>query len=225
MATSTAAPARPETHARQIFRTRDLRIRLGVHDQREFRHAWSGFLPQVGRFVVEYRMRGLRGVMNFVGGLFKAGCRCGGDAPPQRENVLLRQGRGGAGAGWPLENAPHTRGFTQPLESTPYTRLVTLFHVRARSFPTGWSHRTSGPASSPTTAADPVAIFAPTSMQTSHFRRHQPSKRLPIATSSLSIRQVARVAQLDRASASGAEGCGFDPRLAYQLSLAVIRMP
>ena len=26
----------------------------------------------------------------------------------------------------------------------------------------------------------------------------------------------ARVAQLDRASASGAEGCGFDPRLAYQ---------
>jgi hypothetical protein len=29
----------------------------------------------------------------------------------------------------------------------------------------------------------------------------------------------ARVAQLDRASASGAEGCGFDPRLAYQVSL------
>jgi len=86
MATSTAAPARPETHARQIFRTRDLRIRLGVHDQREFRHARTGFLPQVGRFVVEYRMRGLRGVMNFVGGLFKAGCRCGGDAPsPARE--------------------------------------------------------------------------------------------------------------------------------------------
>ena len=27
---------------------------------------------------------------------------------------------------------------------------------------------------------------------------------------------LARVAQLDRASASGAEGCGFDPRLAYQ---------
>ena len=30
----------------------------------------------------------------------------------------------------------------------------------------------------------------------------------------------ARVAQLDRASASGAEGCGFDPRLAHQSSLA-----
>ena len=30
---------------------------------------------------------------------------------------------------------------------------------------------------------------------------------------------VARVAQLDRASASGAEGCGFDPRLAHQPSL------
>ena len=30
----------------------------------------------------------------------------------------------------------------------------------------------------------------------------------------------ARVAQLDRASASGAEGCGFDPRLAHQPSLA-----
>ncbi len=29
-------------------------------------------------------------------------------------------------------------------------------------------------------------------------------------------RSSARVAQLDRASASGAEGCGFDPRLAYQ---------
>ena len=28
-------------------------------------------------------------------------------------------------------------------------------------------------------------------------------------------RCLARVAQLDRASASGAEGCGFDPRLAY----------
>src|SRR5258708_39925805 len=27
---------------------------------------------------------------------------------------------------------------------------------------------------------------------------------------------IARVAQLDRASASGAEGCGFDPRLAHQ---------
>ncbi|MFM1941132.1 MAG: hypothetical protein RI897_114 [Verrucomicrobiota bacterium] len=31
----------------------------------------------------------------------------------------------------------------------------------------------------------------------------------------LIYRSVARVAQLDRASASGAEGCGFDPRLAY----------
>ena len=29
----------------------------------------------------------------------------------------------------------------------------------------------------------------------------------------------ARVAQLDRASASGAEGCGFDPRLAHQSSI------
>src|SRR5689334_361665 len=28
--------------------------------------------------------------------------------------------------------------------------------------------------------------------------------------------RFARVAQLDRASASGAEGCGFDPRLAHQ---------
>src|SRR5690348_10285250 len=34
------------------------------------------------------------------------------------------------------------------------------------------------------------------------------------------FRAVARVAQLDRASASGAEGCGFDPRLAHQSSLA-----
>ena len=33
-----------------------------------------------------------------------------------------------------------------------------------------------------------------------------------------SAQGCARVAQLDRASASGAEGCGFDPRLAYQLS-------
>ena len=33
----------------------------------------------------------------------------------------------------------------------------------------------------------------------------------------------ARVAQLDRASASGAEGCGFDPRLAYQPSLGAER--
>ena len=30
-------------------------------------------------------------------------------------------------------------------------------------------------------------------------------------------RHRARVAQLDRASASGAEGCGFDPRRAHQL--------
>ena len=29
------------------------------------------------------------------------------------------------------------------------------------------------------------------------------------------VGDVARVAQLDRASASGAEGCGFDPRLAH----------
>ncbi len=31
--------------------------------------------------------------------------------------------------------------------------------------------------------------------------------------------QIARVAQLDRASASGAEGCGFDPRLAHQFQM------
>jgi hypothetical protein len=35
----------------------------------------------------------------------------------------------------------------------------------------------------------------------------------------LNFSPVARVAQLDRASASGAEGCGFNPRLAYQSSL------
>ncbi len=29
--------------------------------------------------------------------------------------------------------------------------------------------------------------------------------------------ETARVAQLDRALASGARGCGFDPRRAYQL--------
>jgi hypothetical protein len=34
------------------------------------------------------------------------------------------------------------------------------------------------------------------------------------------FRRVARVAQLDRASASEAEGCGFDPRLAHQSSLS-----
>src|SRR5262245_41007706 len=34
---------------------------------------------------------------------------------------------------------------------------------------------------------------------------------------------AARVAQLDRASASGAEGCGFNPRLAYQHSLGATR--
>ena len=32
------------------------------------------------------------------------------------------------------------------------------------------------------------------------------------------VRASARVAQLDRASASGAEGCGFDPRRAHQFS-------
>ena len=32
---------------------------------------------------------------------------------------------------------------------------------------------------------------------------------------------VARVAQLDRASVSEAEGCGFDPRPAHQLSAAL----
>src|SRR5437762_5126090 len=51
------------------------------------------------------------------------------------------------------------------------------------------------------------------------------SKKAPIVASSqsdcpatmlnLPLFRPARVAQLDRASASGAEGCGFDPRLAY----------
>jgi putative endonuclease len=45
----------------------------------------------------------------------------------------------------------------------------------------------------------------------------------PPAELSLFFSQRARVAQLDRASASGAEGCGFDPRLAYQPSLAAQR--
>ena len=33
----------------------------------------------------------------------------------------------------------------------------------------------------------------------------------------------ARVAQLDRASASGAEGCGFDPRLAHHLTVTLLQ--
>src|SRR5262245_41251666 len=47
----------------------------------------------------------------------------------------------------------------------------------------------------------------------------------PVAVLSCSS---ARVAQLDRASASGAEGCGFDPRLAHHLKnppIPLIRFP
>jgi hypothetical protein len=45
-----------------------------------------------------------------------------------------------------------------------------------------------------------------------------PRKRIALAdaVSYCGVLSKARVAQLDRASASGAEGCGFDPRLAYQ---------
>jgi hypothetical protein len=43
-------------------------------------------------------------------------------------------------------------------------------------------------------------------------------KRCSRVYADLPWRHSARVAQLDRASASGAEGCGFDPRLAYQVA-------
>jgi hypothetical protein len=46
--------------------------------------------------------------------------------------------------------------------------------------------------------------------------RFQLSKSAPAGI----VGGVARVAQLDRASASEAEGCGFDPRHAHQPSLS-----
>ena len=51
---------------------------------------------------------------------------------------------------------------------------------------------------------------------TDSFNRTRPQETgCPRASFGLCCCRPARVAQLDRASASGAEGCGFDPRLAY----------